>query len=143
MGVFSHVSETGPWYGLQRGHEREHALFHCRDADTTMKTKTTFHEARHSGQSDVMGCACSQLNLEVESSYVEDGELNVLVSPKVSPDEKTGNPEPRWTLIADPQTRELLRVDFCVATHEGFEYPQYTPTNEQMALFKKFAKECE
>lgn len=72
-------------------------------------------------------------NLEVVSSYVEDDkELNVLVSTPVSPDEKPGDPEPRWTLIADPQTRELLRVDFCVATDEGFEYPQYTPTNEQM-----------
>ena len=81
---------------------------------------------------------------EVESSYVEsDKELNVLVSPLVSPDEKPGDPEPRWTVIADPVTREIIRVEFCVATDEGFEYPEYTPTNEQMALFKKFAKECE
>ena len=108
-----------------------------------MKTQTTTDETRHLECPDVMGCIYPQLDLEVESSYVEDGELNVLVSPKVSPDEKPGDPEPRRTLIADPQTRELLRVDFCVATNEGFEYPQYTPTNEQMALFKKFAKECE
>ena len=108
-----------------------------------MKTKQTIYELRHSGQPDVIGCACSQLDLKVESSYVEDGELNVLVSPRVSPDEKPGDPEPRWTLIADPQARELLRVDFCVATDEGFEYPEYTPTDEQIALFKKFAKECE
>ena len=140
MGVFSHVSETGPWYGLQRGHEREHALFHCRDADTTMKTKTTYTEIRHSGQPDVMGCAYAQLNLETESSYVEDGELNVLVSPKVSPDEKPGDSEPRWTLIADPQTRKLLRVDFCIATDNGFKYPDYTPTPEQLGLFCNFVK---
>ena len=140
MGVFSHVSETGPWYGLQRGHEREHALFHCRDADTTMKTKTTYTEIRHSGQPDVMGCAYSQLNLEIESSYVEDGELNVLVSPKVSPDEKPGDSEPRWTLITDPQTRKLLRVDFCIATDNGFKYPDYTPTPEQLGLFCNFVK---
>ena len=83
-------------------------------------------------------------NLEVVSSYVEDGkELNVLVSTPVSPDEKPGDPEPRWTLVADPQTRELFRVDFCVATDEGFEYPQYTPTVEQMALFKRFTKESQ
>ena len=83
-------------------------------------------------------------NLQIESSYVEDGkEQNILVSPLVSPDEKTGDPEPRWTVIADPVTREIIRVEFCVATDEGFEYPQYTPTNEQMALFRKFAKECE
>ena len=80
----------------------------------------------------------------VESSYVEDDkELNVLVSTKVTPDEKPGDPEPRWTVIADPVTREIIRVEFCMATDEGFEYPEYTPTNEQMALFKKFAKECE
>ena len=82
--------------------------------------------------------------LQMVSSYVEDDkELNILVSMKVSPDEKPGDPEPRWTVIADPVTREIIRVEFCVATDEGFEYPQYTPTNEQMALFRKFAKECE
>ena len=81
-------------------------------------------------------------DLEVVSSYVEDGkELNVLISTPVSPDEKPGDPEPRWTLVADPKSRELLRVDFCVATDEGFEYLEYTPTDEQIALFKKFAKE--
>lgn len=83
-------------------------------------------------------------DLAVVSSYVEDDkELNVLVSPLVSPDEKPGDPEPRWTVIADPVTREIIRVEFCVATDEEFEYPEYTPTNEQIALFKKFAKECE
>ena len=80
-------------------------------------------------------------DLEVVSSYVEDGkELNVLVSTSVSSDEKPGDPEPRWTLVADPQTRELLRVDFCVATDEGFEYPEYEPTPEQLELFCKFTK---
>ena len=81
---------------------------------------------------------------EVVSSYVEDGkELNILVSSPVSPDVKLGDPEPRWTIIANPETREVIKVDFCWATDEGFEYPEYTPTDEQMALFKKFAKECE
>ena len=80
-------------------------------------------------------------NLEVVSSYVEDDkELNVLVSTPVSPDEKTGDPEPRWTLIADPQTRKLLRVDFCIATDNGFKYPDYTPTPEQLGLFCNFLK---
>ena len=79
--------------------------------------------------------------LEVVSSYVEDDkELNVLVSTPVSPDEKPGDPEPRWTLIADPETRELLRVDFCVATEEGFEYPLYAPTLEQRELFRNFVR---
>ena len=87
-----------------------------------------------------MDCRYSQIDLEVESSYVEDGALNVLVSPKVSPDEKPGDPEPRWTLVADPKTRELLHVDFCVATDEGFEYPEYEPTPEQLELFRSFAR---
>ena len=87
-----------------------------------------------------MGCVYPQLDLEVESSYVEDGELNVLVSPKVSPDEKPGNPEPRWTLIANPKSRELLRVDFCVVTDKGFEYPPFKPSPEQMDLFRSFVK---
>ena len=83
-------------------------------------------------------------NLQFESSYVvDDKELNVLVSTKVSPDDKPGDPEPRWTVIADPVTREIIRVEFAIATDEGFEYPEYTPTDEQMVLFKKFAKECE
>ena len=84
---------------------------------------------------------CHLTNLEVVSSYVEDGkELNVLVSTSVSSDEKPGDPEPRWTLVADPQTRELLRVDFCVATDEGFEYPEYEPTQEQLELFRNFVR---
>ena len=105
-----------------------------------MRTKPTIFETRHSGQSNVMGYAYPQLDLEVESSYVEDGELNVLVSPKVSPDEKPGGLEPRWMLFANPKTRELLRVDFCVATDEGFEYPEYEPTPEQLELFRSFVR---
>ena len=83
-------------------------------------------------------------DLEVIFSYVEDNtELNVLVSTKVSPDDKPGNPEPRWIVIADPDTREIIRVEFAIVTDEGFEYPEYTPTDEQMALFKNFTKDCE
>ena len=82
-------------------------------------------------------------DLQVVSSYVEDDkELNILVSTNISPDEKPGVPELRWTVIANPESREVIRVDFCVATDEGFDYPEYTPTDEQLALFKKFAKEC-
>ena len=105
-----------------------------------MQTQTTTDETRHLECPDVMGCIYPQLDLEVESSYVEDGELNVLVSPKVSPDEKPGGPEPRWMLFANPKTRELLRVDFCVATDEGFEYPEYEPTPEQLELFRSFVR---
>lgn len=86
----------------------------------------------------------TRTDLVVESSYVEDDkELNVLVSTKILPDDKPKDPEPRWVIIADPKTREIIRIEFCVATDEGFEYPEYTPTAEQMELFKRFAKECE
>lgn len=86
----------------------------------------------------------TRTDLVVESSYVEDDkELNVLVSTKILPDDKPEDPEPRWVIIADPKTREIIRIEFCVATDEGFEYPEYTPTAEQMELFKRFAKECE
>lgn len=92
----------------------------------------------------IMNVVWATTDLQVVSSYVEDDkELNVLVSTKVSPDEKPGDPEPRWAVIADPVTRGIIRVEFFVATDEGFEYPEYTPSNEQMALFRKFAKECE
>ena len=93
-----------------------------------MKTQTKTDGPRHLEHPDVIGCTYTKLDLEVESSYVEDGVLNVLVSPKVSPEENPGDPVPRWTLIANPKTRKLLRVDFCVATNEGFEYPEYEPT---------------
>ena len=47
-----------------------------------MNPKTTIYKTRHSVQPDVMGCAYPQLDLEVEVSYVKDGELSVLVSPE-------------------------------------------------------------
>ena len=93
---------------------------------------------------DIMNAVCTTTDFQVESSYVEYGkELDALVSTKVLPDDKLGDPEPRWTVIADSVTREITKVEFCVVAYEGFDYPEYTPTNEQMALFKKFAKECE
>ena len=50
--------------------------------------------------------------LQMVSSYVEDGkELNILVSTKVAPDKKPGDPEPTWTVIANPETRKVVRVD--------------------------------
>ena len=68
-----------------------------------MKTKQTIYELRHSGQQNAMGCTYPQLELEVESSYVEAGELNVLVSQKLSPNENPGDPEPCWTLSPIPR----------------------------------------
>ncbi len=105
-----------------------------------MKTKTTTDETKHLEHPDVKECFYAQINLDVESSYVEDGELNVLVSPMISLDEKPGDSEPRWTRIADSETRELIRIDFCVATDEGFEYPEYEPTPEQLELFRNFVR---
>ncbi|MBR0197139.1 MAG: hypothetical protein IJQ34_03305 [Kiritimatiellae bacterium] len=81
-------------------------------------------------------------DLQVESSYVEDGLLNILVSPKIAMDEKPGDPECRWTIIANPQSKEIVRVDFCIATDEGFEYPQCSPTQDQLILFQHFVMEC-
>jgi len=83
-----------------------------------------------------------ETNCSVEAAYVEDGELNVLVSRKVADDEKPGDPEPRWILYADPKTREFKRVEFCIATDEGFEFPPYVPTAEQMSLFENIARDA-
>jgi hypothetical protein len=79
--------------------------------------------------------------LKVASSYLEDGELQILVVPKC--DDKDASRELRWRLSVDPQTRHVLRVEFCIATNDGFEYPPYTPSSEQMDLFRQFAKECQ
>ena len=97
-----------------------------------------------SDENNCMKSGMTTTEFEAVSSYVEDDkELNVLFSTKVSPDEKLGDPEPRWAVITDPVTRGITRVEFFVATDEGLGYPEYTPSNEQMALFRKFAKECE
>ena len=97
-----------------------------------------------SDENNCMKSGMTTTEFEAVSSYVEDDkELNVLFSTKVSPDERLGDPEPRWAVITDPVTRGITRVEFFVATDEGFGYPEYTPSNAQMALFRKFAKECE
>ena len=97
-----------------------------------------------SDENNCMKSGMTTTEFEAVSSYVEDDkELNVLFSTKASPAEKLGDPEPRWAVITDPVTRGITRVEFFVATDEGFGYPEYTPSNEQMALFRKFAKECE
>ena len=81
-------------------------------------------------------------DLQVASSYAEDGKLYVLVEMSAMQSVGGGNFEPRWTVVADPEIRKIIRVDLCIANNDGFEYPKYTPTNKQMALFKKFVKEC-
>lgn len=81
-------------------------------------------------------------DLQVESSYLEDGLLNVLVSPKITPAEKPCESECRWTIVAKPQSKEITRIDFCIATNDGFEYPPYSPTRAQLKLFQHFVMEC-
>ena len=83
-------------------------------------------------------------DLQVESSYVEDGELCILVSPKekgasASVIGAENNHEPRWRIIADPKTKAIRDIQFFVSTNDGFEYPDYTPTKAQMKIFTDFA----
>lgn len=88
----------------------------------------------------------SLTDLQVSSSYVEDGELCILVSRKSkehsasSEDSGASDREPRWRIVADPETRAIREVQFFVSTDEGFEYPDYKPTEEQMEIFKCFAE---
>ncbi len=87
----------------------------------------------------------SSTDLNVDSSYVEDGELCILVSQKEKGNSAPANGtaandrEPRWRVIADTKTRAIREVQFFVSTDEGFEYPDYTPTEAQMKVFKRFA----
>ncbi len=80
------------------------------------------------------------VDLQVESSYVEDGTLYVLVSQPVAPDERPGDPVARWVVEADPKTRKVRHVEFCVATDKGLVHPPYEPTPSQLALFRRFAQ---
>ena len=77
------------------------------------------------------------VDLQVESSDVEDGTLYVLVSQPVVPDEKPGDPVARWVVEADPKTRKVRHVEFCVATDKGLVHPPYEPTPSQLALFRR------
>lgn len=76
--------------------------------------------------------------LERVSAYIEDGELNVLVS---TPCETTGEDDLRWVVTANPETKSIDNVVFCIATDEGFDYPDYVPTAGQMSVFQRFVED--
>lgn len=91
----------------------------------------------------VMSINSTTTGFQAVPLYVEDDkELNILVSAKVSPDEEPGDPGPRWMIVANPESRVVIRDGFCVATDDGVEYSEYVPTDEQVALFNQFAREC-
>lgn len=73
-------------------------------------------------------------DLQEESSYVEDNkELYLLVSARISSDWKSGDSGSRGTIITVPGLREVPGGDSCVVTNEGFDYPEYAPTDEQVS----------
>jgi len=76
------------------------------------------------------------------SSYIEDDELNVLVSTNIKEDERPNDPELRWVVTADPLNGTIRSIDFCLATDEGFEYPEYSPTEDQLEIFKGFVQQA-
>ncbi len=59
--------------------------------------------------------------IEFVSSYIEDGELNILLQEK----SHDASREMRWHLTADPHTRKLHDVHFFISTDEGFSYPEF------------------
>lgn len=72
-------------------------------------------------------------NFELVSSYIEDGDLNALIT--VGGDQN--GDDYRWTVIADPETREIKEAYLQVATDDGIEDPDHKPTQEQMDALKK------
>ena len=54
--------------------------------------------------------------------------------------ESFGDPTARWVFEADPKTRKVRHVEFCIATDKGLEHPPYEPTPSQLALFRRFAQ---
>lgn len=55
-------------------------------------------------------------DIEFVSSYIEDGELNVLIGTR-----ETCEVDIRWTLVFDPKTGELKNQSRCLATNNGIE----------------------
>lgn len=64
-------------------------------------------------------------DLQIESSYLEDGMMNVLVSPLDANDPR------RYVVICEPGTRRILRVEAALSTEDGFEEVT-APTNWQV-----------
>ena len=89
-----------------------------------------------------MKISTTTTDLMFVSSYIEDDELNVLVSTNVKEDERPNDPELRWVITADPLNGTIRSVDFCLATDDGFEYPKYAPTEQQLEIFKRFVEQA-
>ncbi len=75
--------------------------------------------------------------IEFVSSYIEDGELNVLAELRTSPRGRYA----RWMLTADPKTKELKEVHHFISTNDGFEYPEFTPTKAMLRRFRALVGE--
>ena len=89
-----------------------------------------------------MNIDTTKLVPEFESSYEEDGKLHVLASGETIYKKDGAYIIPRWNITVSPDTREIEEGDFFLSLDEGFEYPDYTPTEEQMTLFRRWAKQA-
>ena len=78
---------------------------------------------------------------EFESSYEEDGKIYILASSKPISKDAATYIIPRWDIAVDPATRKIDEINFFLSLDEGFEYPSYTPTKEQLSLFDQWAKD--
>ncbi len=76
-------------------------------------------------------------DLEFVSSYIEDGELNVLVQLKLADE---SNRDRRWHLTADPTTRELREIRHTLSPNDRFEYPEFRTTPPIRARFREIVK---
>ncbi len=76
-------------------------------------------------------------DLEFVSSYIEDGELNVLVQIR------SGDPSRArcWHLTADPTTRELREIRHTLSPNDRFEYPEFRTTPPIRARFREIVKD--
>ena len=89
-----------------------------------------------------MSNSFNSTNLQMVSSYIEDENLNVLICENEEPSSESNDKQQRWVVIANPTTRQIKNIEYFISTNEGFEYPEYTPTQSQLELFKRFVVEC-
>ena len=89
-----------------------------------------------------MNLDTTKLIPELEYSYEEDGKLHVLASSEPIYRDGAIYMIPRWNITVSPASREIEEMDFFLSLDEGFEYPAYTPSEEQLALFFRWAKEA-
>lgn len=74
--------------------------------------------------------------LQFESSYIEDGVLNVLVSPAESDDDR------RFTIEADPVSRRIKNVFTCHSTDEGIFEMNFSPNEDDLEAFREIVQNC-